>query len=120
MSTRSSSRVGAQRFEALVEQLAGVCRRISYEVSPRASTAKFRCSRLSVVGADGLPETAGRCRGNSAVAERRGDDDEVGRRLQLGEFDLVELDGLGGDGRGRATASANDMAASSALPMSVP
>jgi hypothetical protein len=69
-------------------------------------------------GADGLPEQQGVV-GELAVTERRGDDDEVGRRLQLGEFDLVELDGLGGDAE-VGVASANDMAASSALPMSVP
>ncbi len=68
--------------------------------------------------ADRFPEQGGVI-GELAVAEGRRDRDEVRGRLQVGDVDLVEFDRLDFDAE-VPSVSVNVIAASSALPISVP
>ncbi len=90
---------GAEGFQPLIEELA----RVAEEVVGDVAEGEYgEAQVLEPIGcdADRFPEQH-RVVGELAIAERRGHHDEVGCRLQIGEFDLVEFDRLGIDADGR-------------------
>ena len=87
-----------KRLESFVEQLARMAEQVVGDVPERQhrETEVLESLRLT---ADRFPEQGGVV-GELAVAEGRRDRDEVRGRLQVGDVDLVELDGLGFDADG--------------------
>ncbi|GFG95250.1 hypothetical protein MTIM_11290 [Mycobacterium timonense] len=91
--------VRSQGFQAFVEEPARVAEEVVTAVAEGEHGELQMVEPVGVFGADRLPEQRGAV-GELAFAERRDDHDEMARRLQVGDFDLVELNGFRFDAHG--------------------